>query len=354
FFFRFFYRMLNRSILRYRCNCGKSGLYVDWDGKFYPCAHFVGAEGQDIGNLKEGIHKEMKSLFLSQTVENRNPCKNCWAKYLCGGGCYYQGWLPNKTIKKPDGVKCQLIKHFIKIQSYFISELMQKRKNVLEKLGNPYFSGAINSVPPQKRGAFSPREIGVVGKEEICEIINKYKICLSFAKNKLRLTIPIDDFNEIKILIDKNIKHKYQWDNICFYKDTAQYEIYTFKNETGIMVRENKSKTGFIEVPFKDDGYKKASHMMNGGNVLEFPIAGKKREIGFNITISDRQGSYSLVPENFGILKFGNKSQINPIISKAIIFGIDRKNYSPLWIENSSSSLFDEKDNYISYDSSVC
>jgi hypothetical protein len=94
--------------------------------------------------------------------------------------------------------------------------------------------------------------------------------------------------------------------------------------------------------------------MMKGGNVLEFPIAGKKREIGFNITISDRQGSYSLVPENFGILKLGNKSQINQIIPKAIIFGTDSRNYSPLWIENSSSSLFDEKDNYISYDSSVC
>jgi len=357
FFFRFFYRILNRTIMRYRCNCGKSGLYVDWNGKLYPCAHFVGADGQDIGNIGDGIRKKSRDLFLDQTVENRKPCNNCWAKYLCGGGCYYQGWLANKTIKKPDGVKCQLIKHSIKIQSYFISELMQKRRNVLEKLGNPYFSGAINSVPPQKRGAFSPREIGIIGKEDVCADIGANKVCFSFAKNKLRVEIQGDNFEEVNMLIDKDVKRKYQWDEICFYKDTAKYETYALESGQDLFVRENELKSGFIEVPFKVNDFKKITYPIKGKNILEFSVPNKKKEIGFNITISNKHGSHSLVPENFGILRLNKKikkSKINPAISQSIIFGTKNNSCLPLWIENSSSNLFDEKGSYISYDSSVC
>lgn len=357
FFFRFFYRILNRSILRYRCNCGKSGLYVDWDGKFYPCAHFVGAKGQDIGSINEGIRKESRELFLSQTVENRKSCKTCWARYLCGGGCYYQGWLANKDIKMPDSVKCQLIKHLIKLQAYFISELMQKRKNVLEKLENPYFSGAINSVPPQKRGAFFPRKIGTIGEENICVNINNYTICLSFVRNKLKLRIPKNYFDEVNILIDKNVRYKYQWDEICFYKDTSGYEIYTLKDKKDLTVHKNRLKTGFIEVPFKSAIYKKVNYLKKNGSSIELQIPIKKTRIGFNIAVKNKNEAYSLVQETFGLLKLNDKSkksEINFTPFQKDIFRVEKKECFPLWVENSSSDLFKKNENYIAYDSSVC
>ncbi|MDP3997774.1 MAG: SPASM domain-containing protein [bacterium] len=357
YFFRYFYRILNRSILRYRCNCGKSGLYVDWDGKLYPCAHFVGAKGQDIGSIEEGVSEAAKDLFMNQTVENRKPCNKCWARYLCGGGCYYQGWLVNKTVKKPDGVKCQLIKHFIKLQSYFISELIEKRRGVLEKLGNPYFSGAINAVPPQGRGAFSPRIIGRIGQEEVCVTMKEHTTFLSFSNHKLRVRVVGDHLDEINILIDKSVKHKYQWDEICFYKDVAEYEKYTLRKKRDLVVHEHKQNTGFIEVPFKDTASHDTTGIVKEENVLEFPIPVGTQEIGFNITINDKNRSCLLVPEIIGILAFnknGEESTVNPMPSRAVVFGERNKRYFPLWIKNSSSSLFSEDGDYAVYDSSVC
>lgn len=357
FFFRFFYRILNRSILRYRCNCGKSGLYVDWDGKFYPCAHFIGAKGQEIGDLNNGIRKKSRNLFMNQTVEKRKPCDKCWAKYLCGGGCYYQGWLANGNVKKPDNVKCQLVRHFIKLQSYFISELMQKRINVLNSLGNLYFSGAINSVPPQKRGAFYPRNIGMICKEKIYTIIGANKIILSFARNKLRIAIE-GCFDEASIFIDNNVKNKYQWDEICFYKDVAEYKIYTMKSgKRELFVSENKFKSGFIEIPFKNNINRKVNRLIVGKNIVEFTIPYDNKKIGFNITISHKGGRQSIVPEIFGLIKLSDKnngSKINsmPVKDDYSVDSVD--GVLPLWIHNSSSGLFNEEDNYISYDSSVC
>lgn len=227
----------------------------------------------------------------------------------------------------------------------------------MEKLGNPYFSGAINSVPPQKRGAFSPRKIGVIGKENVCVDIGANRACFSFAKNKLRVEIKGDNFEDVNILIDKNVKRKYQWDEVCFYKDTAEHETYTLGSKQDLFVRENKLETGFIEVPFKGDGFRRVTHPIKGKNILEFKIPNKKNEIGFNITISNKHGAHPLVTEKFGILRLNKemkKSKINPAISQSIIFGTKNNNCLPLWIENSSSNLFDEKGNYISYDSSVC
>lgn len=355
FFFRFFYRILNRTMLRYRCNAGKSGLYADWDGKIYPCAHFVGARGRDIGNVKNGIDNKAEDFFLHQTIENRKPCNRCWARYFCGGGCYYQAWLANKTIEKPDGVKCQLIKHFIKLQAYFISELIQKRRGVLENLGNPYFSGAINSVPPQKRGAFSPREIGSIGKKEVCESVGSHRFCFSFSENKLRVKVPKNNSVEIHILLDKTVKRIYQWDDICFYKDVSEYDTYVFKDGK-MMVHNNKTKKGFIEIPFNNNIWEKADYLVKSGNVIEFPIPNKTK-VGFNIEVSDGDRTFLLVPENFGILKLDQKfekSKINHPRLKDIYSQHVNKKVFPLWIDNSSSDLFNEKNDYISYDSSVC
>lgn len=356
FFFRYFYRILNRSVLRYRCNCGKSGLYVDWDGKIYPCAHFVGAKGQAIGDVQKGVKSESKKLFLNQVVDKREKCNKCWARYLCGGGCYYQAWLANKDIKKPDLVKCELIKHFIKLQAYFISELMLKKPDILRKLDNPYFSGAINSVPPQKRGLFSPREIGIIGNEYATVKIGDYKFQIKFEQRNLKIRIPKNKFKEINIHIDKNIKNEYQWDEVCFYRDTFNHETYRLENDGDVRVYKNKISGGFIEVPFHARVFKKFQKLKNVDNEIIIPI--NKTEIGFNISIvNNKRITSHLVQEIFGKIQLDQKIKKSRIdVAPTQKRNIEKKKDKSfgLWLDHESSDLFKNDDNCISFDSSVC
>jgi radical SAM protein with 4Fe4S-binding SPASM domain len=138
FFMRFFYRIKDQEILNYRCGAGKSGLYVDTDGKLYPCAHFVGLNGWDIGHVNTGINDELRDHFMSLTVNSREACCNCFAQKVCGGGCYYQAVLINNDIAKPDLVKCELIRYLTLLAIRLFLFLQKEYPAVLAALPSTY------------------------------------------------------------------------------------------------------------------------------------------------------------------------------------------------------------------------
>lgn len=111
---RYFYRIKDRHCQIYRCGCGKSGVYCDVDGSLYPCAHFMGIKTYAVGSLQTGIsNADLVKSFSEATIFEREPCNSCWARFLCGGGCYYQSYLANGTISTPDAAKCKLTKALI-------------------------------------------------------------------------------------------------------------------------------------------------------------------------------------------------------------------------------------------------
>lgn len=137
FFMRYFYRLKDRSRQVYRCGAGKSGVYVDTNGKLYPCAHFMGKPGWDIGHIDTGFDEAKRRRFIEAHVDTREPCKSCWARYICGGGCYYQAVLANGDIDTPDLVKCDLIR-FIATQAIrLLDRLEVETPEVLEALPVP-------------------------------------------------------------------------------------------------------------------------------------------------------------------------------------------------------------------------
>lgn len=73
------------------CGVGNSSCAVDINGDLYPCHRFVSSEEFKIGSIYIGFEGREKFID-SINVENKDECKNCWAKNLCVGGC------PNETI----------------------------------------------------------------------------------------------------------------------------------------------------------------------------------------------------------------------------------------------------------------
>jgi uncharacterized protein len=73
--------------------CGVASTYlgVSSKGDVYPCFRHLGLEDYHFGNVRDGIDDNKRSKFLSveaQSVDTRPICSTCWARKLCGGGCY--------------------------------------------------------------------------------------------------------------------------------------------------------------------------------------------------------------------------------------------------------------------------
>lgn len=72
------------------CGAGAGYLSASSKGDIYACHRFINDPNHKMGSLSEGIDNEIRSKFLhNKHVDKMEPCSNCWARYLCGGGCYY-------------------------------------------------------------------------------------------------------------------------------------------------------------------------------------------------------------------------------------------------------------------------
>lgn len=93
------------------CGAGTEYLAVTPEGHLYPCHQFVGEEGFIIGDVENGItNSELYDIFKNANVNNKNECKDCWAKYYCSGGCHANAYNFNNNIFDPYKVGCELEK----------------------------------------------------------------------------------------------------------------------------------------------------------------------------------------------------------------------------------------------------
>ncbi len=75
----------------YPCGAGAGYLGVSADGDLAACHRFVGDEEGAMGNLQDGIDRAKRSAWLADRhVHRQEPCSQCWARYLCGGGCHHE------------------------------------------------------------------------------------------------------------------------------------------------------------------------------------------------------------------------------------------------------------------------
>jgi len=75
----------------YPCGAGAGYLGVSADGELSACHRFVGDEAGSMGSLAAGVDLNLQAQWLAQRhVHTQEPCKSCWARYLCGGGCHHE------------------------------------------------------------------------------------------------------------------------------------------------------------------------------------------------------------------------------------------------------------------------
>jgi uncharacterized protein len=73
--------------------CGAGGSYfgVSAEGDLWACHRFVGDEAGAMGSVRTGVDPDRQRRWLADRhVDRQEPCRSCWARYLCGGGCHHE------------------------------------------------------------------------------------------------------------------------------------------------------------------------------------------------------------------------------------------------------------------------
>ncbi len=70
------------------CGSGTEYLAVTPWGDLYPCHQFVGDEEFLMGNVWDGVTRtDLRDEFAGCSVCTKEPCRDCFAKFYCSGGC---------------------------------------------------------------------------------------------------------------------------------------------------------------------------------------------------------------------------------------------------------------------------
>ena len=73
------------------CGGGAAYLSVDADGDLFTCHRLVDDPAHAMGSVTGGLDEAGRAAHLARShVDRMEPCRGCWARYLCGGGCYHE------------------------------------------------------------------------------------------------------------------------------------------------------------------------------------------------------------------------------------------------------------------------
>ena len=110
------------------CGAGNEYFSVAPNGDLYPCHQFVGDEKFKMGNVFEGkINADIRSTFANNCLFTRAKCGECFAKYICSGGCSANNYHFEGDMNVPYGVTCEMMKKRIECGMHVLA-----RKNELK------------------------------------------------------------------------------------------------------------------------------------------------------------------------------------------------------------------------------
>ena len=75
----------------YPCGAGAGYMGVSAQGELSACHRFVEDPAGRMGHVSTGVDAASQNRWLAERhVQQQNPCRTCWARYLCGGGCHHE------------------------------------------------------------------------------------------------------------------------------------------------------------------------------------------------------------------------------------------------------------------------
>ncbi len=101
------------------CGAGHHYVAVTPEGDIYPCHQFVGKEQFLLGNVHRGLDQpERMEQFKHTNIYTKPACSQCWARFMCAGGCHANAHGFNDDINIPYSTACEITKKRLETALY--------------------------------------------------------------------------------------------------------------------------------------------------------------------------------------------------------------------------------------------
>jgi uncharacterized protein len=119
-FCAFLRRLRTQSKIHRECGGGTSYFVINPDGKLFGCHMEREAH---MGDIYSGFDEPARAGWLKESVDEKNDCKACWARYVCGGGCELEYLCSRQTTSFTREFRCRLKRHLSKLAVWIMSEM---------------------------------------------------------------------------------------------------------------------------------------------------------------------------------------------------------------------------------------
>ena len=102
---------------------GEGFNFFHFNVDLYPCHQFVGDGKFRMGSVYEGIVRgDIREQFKNSCLFTRKKCADCFAKFICSGGCNANNYHYNGDINDPYEVTCGMMKKRIECAMHILAE----------------------------------------------------------------------------------------------------------------------------------------------------------------------------------------------------------------------------------------
>lgn len=116
------------------CHFGCHKLMVDTDGKYYPCTHFIGREGFDIGSQETDVDEEKIASLERQRVEPET-CRTCALRPRCHHTCACANHGHTGNVAEVSALQCEYEQLIIRLADQAAAALIkEENKRFVERM----------------------------------------------------------------------------------------------------------------------------------------------------------------------------------------------------------------------------
>lgn len=138
-------QLWKRSKRSYFCPAGVRRFGISPGGDVYPCGPAAAMDEWKLGSLREGLDEDARESWAAvASFENREECQECWARYLCAGGC------PLRLVRSFDEQRCEINKHSTRLAIAIYATVREKNEMMLAGLVDEGFLSYINGIVQRK------------------------------------------------------------------------------------------------------------------------------------------------------------------------------------------------------------
>ncbi|MBI2603452.1 MAG: radical SAM protein [Deltaproteobacteria bacterium] len=116
------------------CGAGINYLSVSTRGEFFLCHRFTEDREECAGSLENGLDGAYLQRIVEYRQGGREPCRSCWMRSFCQGGCFHEHKMASKKISTIDPLFCQLQDVEMKLALRIFVALKQKAPAHLQTL----------------------------------------------------------------------------------------------------------------------------------------------------------------------------------------------------------------------------